>query len=59
MDPSSRLGRMGEAIIIISEVQWLCHLHQYVHEVQHPHLHFLTSAMEQQELHFLDLLSSK
>jgi hypothetical protein len=58
MDPSSTLGRMGGVIIIISEVQWLCHLCQYVHEVQHPHLHFLVPAMEQQKLHFFGPLSS-
>jgi len=44
--PSSPLERMGGVIIIINEVQWLCHLHQYVHEVQHLHLHSLTLAME-------------
>jgi len=43
---------MGGVIIIINEVQWLCHLHQYVHEVQHLHLHFLVLTMEQHELHY-------
>jgi len=57
--PSSPLERMGGVIITINEVQWLCHLHQYVHEVQHLHLHFFASAMEQQKLHFFGLLSSK
>jgi len=57
--PSFPLKRMGGVIIIISEIQWLCHLHQYVHEVQHPHLHFFAPAMEQHELHFLGLLSSR
>jgi hypothetical protein len=33
-------------MIIINEVQWLYHLYQYVHEVQHLHLHFLVPAME-------------
>jgi hypothetical protein len=55
--PSSLLEKMGGVIIIISEVQWLCHLYQYVH--QHPHLDFLAMAMEEHELHFLDPLSSK
>ncbi len=52
-------SKMGGVIIILSEVQWLCHLHQYVHEVQRPHLHSLALAMEQHELHFLGPLSSK
>jgi hypothetical protein len=44
--PSSPLDKMGGVIIIVNEVQWLCHLHQYVHEVQHLHLHSLTLTME-------------
>ncbi len=44
--PSSPLERMGGVIIIISEIQWLRHLHQYVHKVQHLRLHFLASVME-------------
>ncbi len=43
--PPSPLKRMGGVIIIINEVQWLCHLHQYVHEVHH-HLHSLAPTME-------------
>jgi hypothetical protein len=45
--PSSPLERMGGVIIIINEVPWLCHSHQNVHEVQHPHLHSLAPTMEQ------------
>ncbi len=57
--PFSPLERMGGVMIIINEVQWLCHLHQYVHEVQYLHLQYFAQAMEQHKLHFLSPLSSK
>jgi hypothetical protein len=44
--PSSPRERMGGVMIIINEVQWLCHLHQYVHEVQYLHLQSFAQAME-------------
>ncbi len=53
--PSFPLERMYGVIIIINEVQWLCHLHQYVHEVHRLHLHSLAPIMEYQELHFLTI----